>query len=321
MRAAPPKLATIIGGSGFVGTQLVQQLARKGFRIRVGVRRPDLAGHLRPLGTVGQIQPIQVNIRNFDSIARAVSGADVVINLVGILHESGRQRFRAVHTVGAANAAKAAADAGVKTFVHMSALGANTQSKSAYLVSKALGEAEVLGAFPEAVIIRPSMIFGPGDRFFNLVGMLARLFPVLPVIHGQTRFQPVHVGDVAKALAFAASGVVKGGTPYELGGPDVETMTELMGRVLSESKRHNLLVNVPAGLARFEARFIQILPNPWLTVDQVNQLGEDSVVSDEAVAQKRTLQTLGVTPKTMDAVLPTYMWRFRKNGQFEPVKS
>lgn len=321
MQQGDKGLVTIIGGSGFIGTQLVQQMARKGYRIRVGVRRPDLAGHLRPLGAVGQIQPVQVNIRNFDSVARAVNGAEMVINLVGIGHEGGKQRFRAVHTMGAANVATAAAEAKVATLVHMSSLGADAESESAYFRSKALGEAEVLNAFPKTIIVRPSLVFGPDDTIFNRFGMIARMSPVMPVIHGKTQFQPVYVGDVAAAIVTAAEGAAKPGKTYELGGPEVENMHQLMERVLREAHRSKPLLPVPAGLARFGAWFTQILPYPILTVDQVHQLASDNLVSESAVKDKRTLAGLGITATPMDEILPNYMWRFRKHGQFEHVEA
>lgn len=321
MQQGDKGLVTIIGGSGFIGTQLVQQMARKGYRIRVGVRRPDLAGHLRPLGSVGQIQPIQVNIRNYESVARAVNGADVVVNLVGIGHEGGKQRFRAVHTMGASHVATAAADAKVPTLIHMSALGANPDSESAYFRTKAMGEAEVLKAFPKAILIRPSLVFGQDDTIFNRFGMISRLFPVMPVIHGGSKFQPAYVSDVAAAILAAAEGEARSGKAYELGGPEVETMKQLLARVLREANRTRPLIPVPAGLAKFGAMLTQILPNPILTVDQVIQLGTDNVVSETAIKDKRTLAGLGVTPTPMDEVLPDYMWRFRKHGQFEQVEA
>lgn len=311
------KLVTIIGGSGFVGTQLVQKMAKLGHRIRIGVRRPDLAGHLRPLGSVGQISLMQVNVRNKDSIASAVTGADIVINLAGIWYESGRQRFRAVHTMGASNVAQAASEAGVQSLVHMSELGADKGSLSSDLVSRALGDEEVLKAFPKAIILRPATMFGSDDWFFNLIGSWARLFPIMPVIGGDFKKQPVFVGDVAKATALAATGHVKSGKIYELGGADVETMRDLLARILHESHRSNALVNAPNWLAKFKASFMQILPNPWLTVDLVAKWNTDIVVSEEAIKEKRTLSAFGIKPKTMDAVLPTYMWRFCKRGQFE----
>lgn len=321
MQQGDKGLVTIIGGSGFIGTQLVQQMARKGYRIRVGVRRPDLAGHVRPLGSVGQIQPVQVNIRNYESVARAVNGARFVINLVGIGHESGKQRFRAVHTMGAANVARAAAEAGVDSLVQMSALGADTQSESIYFRTKAMGEDEVFKAYPKAVIVRPSLVFGQDDTIFNRFGMIARLSPFMPVIHGKSKFQPVYVGDVAAAIVAAVEGKAKPGKIYELGGPDVETMKQLMQRVLHEAHRSKPLIPVPAALAKFGAWFTQILPSPILTVDQVVQLGLDNVVSDAAIKDKRTLAGLDITGTPMGDILPDYMWRFRKHGQFEHAEA
>lgn len=312
-------LVTIFGGSGFVGTQVVQLLAREGYRIRVAVRRPDLAGHVKPLGAVGQIQPIQANVRNIESVQRAVAGADIVINLVGILFEGGRQKFRAVQGMGAKNVAEASAQAGVSSLVHMSAIGADVESDSNYARSKALGEQEVLKAFPKAIIMRPSLIFGQDDGFFNKFGFLARMSPVMPVIGGKSNFQPVFVGDVAKAIAAAAQGAGKEGATYELGGPDVETMRDLMARTLKESGRSNMLVPVPTALAKFKAMFLQILPSPLLTVDQVELLQHDNVVSDTAKKKKLTLAAFGIQPTSMDTILPTYMWRFRKHGQFSKV--
>ncbi|GGA37926.1 complex I NDUFA9 subunit family protein [Pelagibacterium lentulum] len=311
------KLVTIFGGSGFIGTQLTQELARRGYRIRVAVRRPDLAGHVRMFGFPGQIQPIQANLRYPESVARAVEGADIVINLVGILFEKGKQRFAAVQAQGAKVVAEAAKAAGAERLVHMSAIGASETSASAYARSKALGEIEVLKAFPDAIIIRPSIVFGSDDGFFNLFGMLARISPVMPLIGGNTKFQPVYVADVAQAFALAAEGAVKGGKVYELGGPDVETMRQLMERVLSETRRKRLLFPVPFGLAKLKASFLALLPRPLLTPDQVVQLRIDNVVSPEAIKQKRTFAAFGITPTGMDIVLPTYMWRFRKHGEFD----
>ena len=311
-------LVTLIGGSGFLGTQVVQLLARKGYRIRVAVRRPDLAGHLKPLGAVGQIQPIQANIRNADSVMRAVHGAQIVINLVGIRFERGRQMFRAVHTMGARTVAEAARRAGVETLVHLSALGADAQSASSYARSKALGEAEVMGAFPQAIILRPSILFGPGDDFFNLHGTLARYLPVLPVIGAKSKFQPLYVGDAADAVVAAIEGAVKPGRIYELGGPEVLTHREIVERVLRESMRNNPLIPVPRGIGKLLAAPFALLPfAPLLTGDQVEMLQSDNVVSAEASKDKRTLAAFGVAPTPMDAILPSYLWRFRKNGQFD----
>ncbi|AVX05863.1 complex I NDUFA9 subunit family protein [Maritalea myrionectae] len=312
-----PKLVTIFGGSGFVGRQLVQHLAKKGYRIRVAVRRPDLAGDVRPLGAVGQIHPVQANVRDMPSVERAVAGADIVINLTGILFESGKQKFQAVQTNGAKNVAEAAKAAGASQLVHMSALGADAESESDYARSKALGEQAVLKAFPQAIIIRPSIIFGSEDGFFNMFGALARLSPVLPLVGGNTKMQPIYVGDVADAFDVAAEGGVKGGKIYEIGGPTVETMKELLQRLLREIERKNLLLPIPTPIAKAIGWVMQILPNPMLTVDQVKLLQHDNVVSEEAKKQKRTLKAFGIEPKTMAAIMPTYVWRFMKHGQFD----
>jgi uncharacterized protein YbjT (DUF2867 family) len=312
------QLVTIFGGSGFVGTQIVQELARRGYRIRVAVRRPRLAGRVQPLGNVGQIVPIQANVRNAASVARAVAGAAIVINLVGIGVEAGRQRFRAVHVEGARNVAEAARAAGAVALVHMSALGADTASSSLYARSKAEGEAAVLAAFPDAVIMRPSLIFGPGDGFFNRMGGLARMLPVLPLIGARTRFQPVYVGDVADAFVAAAEGRVKTGGIYELGGPEVQTHRELLQRILHETGRNRPLLPLSRGIAKLLAAPFALLPfPPPLTGDQVEMLQHDNVVSEEAVRETRTLAAFGIEPVAMDAVLPSYMWRFRKHGQFD----
>ncbi|WIY52990.1 complex I NDUFA9 subunit family protein [Devosia sp. YIM 151766] len=319
MDRTAPKLVTIFGGSGFVGTHLVQLLARQGYRIRVAVRRPDLAGETRMFGAVGQVVPIQANLRNEASVQRAVAGADIVVNLVGVGHESGKQRFAAVHVEGATLIARAAKATGAGALVHMSALGVDKAAGvSAYAASKLAGEAAVLEAFPQAVILRPSIMFGMGDGFFNLMGTLARLFPILPLISGKTLFQPVFVGDVAEALAKAAEGAVKTGRIYELGGPDVESHEALMRRILREAGRKRLLLPMPAGLAKFGAALLGILPfKPLITGDQVNLLGVDNVVSEAARKDKRTFAAFGIEPTSMDQVLPTYMWRFRRNGEFD----
>lgn len=310
-------LVTIFGGAGFIGTQVVQLLARRGYRIRVAVRRPDLAGHVRPLGAVGQVMPIQANIRNRESVERAIRGSSIVINLVGIGHESGKQRFRAVHAMGAKNVAEAAKSLGVKDLVHVSALGADMQAPSGYARTKALGETEVLTAFPSAVVIRPSIVFGPGDGFFNRYGMLARMLPVLPVIGAKSRLQPIYVGDAAEAICRAAEGLVKGGKIYEIGGPEVATHKELVARVLTDTQRSNLLLPLPAGLAKLLALPLSLLPSPLITGDQVDQLQADNVVSEEAKREKRTLAAFDIAPTAMDAILPSYLWRFMKNGQFD----
>jgi uncharacterized protein YbjT (DUF2867 family) len=314
-----PRLVTIFGGSGFVGTQIVQLLAKRGHRIRVVVRRPDLAGHTRMFGSVGQIVPIQANVRNAASVHRAVAGADIVINLVGVGHSRGAQTFQAVHVDGATNIAAAAKAAGASTLVHMSALGVDLAADvSAYAASKLAGETAVFKAFPDAIIMRPSILFGQGDGFFNLMGALARMLPVLPLIGGATRFQPAYVGDVAEAFTRAAEGQVKSGRIYELGGPQIETHKDLLARVQREAGRNRPMLPLPSGVAKLLALPFAILPfPPLLTGDQVELLGVDNVVSDAAIKDKRTFAAFGITPTAMDAILPTYMYRYRKHGQFD----
>ena len=314
-------LVTIFGGSGFIGNHVTQAIAQLGYRVRVAVRRPDLAGEVRMFGAQGRVQPVQANLRNRDSVIRAAAGSDIVINLTGILHESGRQRFMAVHTMGAKHVAEAAAAVGAKAMVHMSALGADAESKSTYARSKALGEQEVLAAFPKAVIIRPSLVFGRDDGFFNLFGAISRISPVVPVIGGASRFQPVYVGDVAAAFAAVVSGAAKPGTTYELGGPEIETMRQLLERLLAEAESKRVLMPIGPGLARFMGRIAQLSPWKLFTADQAVLLQADNVVSEEAIAQKRTIAELGIVPTSMDAVLPTYLWRFRRHGQFDRVKA
>ena len=311
------KIATIFGGSGFIGSQLTQDLARRGYSVRVAVRRPDLAGHVRMFGFPGQIQPVQANLRYPESVASAVRGSDVVINLVGILFEKGKQRFRAVQTQGAKAVAEAARDAGVPTLIHMSAIGADTQSPSAYQRAKALGEDEVFKAFPKAIVIRPSLVFGAEDGFFNLFGFIARMSPIMPLIGRDTKFQPVYVADVAEAIALASQGAVKTGKVYELGGPEIVTMEQVIERVLEQTRRKRVVLPLPEFVAKPVASVLSLLRRPLLTPDQVIQLGIDNVVSPEAIKQKRTLEAFGIAPTTMDAILPTYMWRFRKHGEFD----
>ena len=314
-----PKLVTIFGGAGFVGTQIVQLLAKRGHRIRVAVRRPGLAGHVKMFGSVGQVQPIQANLRNAASVQQAVRGADIVINLVGVGLSRGAQSFVAVHTDGARHVAEAAKAAGATTLVHMSALGVDLAAGvSGYASSKLDGEVAVLKAFPTAVIMRPSIIFGPGDGFFNLMGTLARMLPVLPLIGGATRFQPAYVGDVAEAFALAAGGKAKTGTIYELGGPQVETYKDLMLRVQREAGRNRPMLPIPSGIAKLMALPLSLLPfPPLLTADQVELLGVDNVVSDAAIKEQRGFAGLGIVPTAMETILPSYMYRFRKHGQFD----
>jgi NADH dehydrogenase len=309
-------LVTVFGGSGFIGRHVVRALARRDFRVRVAVRRPDLAGHLQPLGRVGQIQAVQANLRYPQSVEAAMRDAAVVVNLVGVLFERGRQSFAAVQAEGAAAVARSAAAEGAR-LIHGSALGANPDSSSLYARSKAAGEAGVLAAMPDAVVLRPSVVFGPEDDFFNRFAAMARMSPVLPLIGGgATRFQPVFVGDVAEAIARAVEGQARPGTIYELGGPDVKTFRELMQFVLATIQRRRLLVPLPFAVARLQASILQFLPKPPLTPDQVELLRQDNVVSQEAQKQARTLQGLGIDPVGMAAVVPSYLWRFRKAGEF-----
>ena len=309
-------LVTVFGGSGFLGRHLVQALAGRQFRIRVAVRRPDLAGHLQPLGHVGQIHAVQANVRFPASVAAAVHDAAIVINLTGILYERGQQRFEAIQARGAGTVAAAAAHVGAR-MLHVSALGADAQSPSRYARSKAQGEAAVRAACPEAMIFRPSILFGPEDDFFNRFASMARISPVLPLIGGgRTRFQPVFVGDVASALAQAADGAGTPATTYELGGPDVKTFKELMEFILATIMRRRLLVPVPFTLAEWQALVLQFWPRPLLTPDQVTLLRRDNVVSSDAVLNQRTLSAFGIAPAAMAAIVPAYLWRFRKTGQF-----
>jgi NADH dehydrogenase len=310
-------LITIYGGSGFIGRNVVRALAKTGARMRVAVRRPELAGHLQPLGGVGQINPVQANVRFPDSLLAAAEGADAVVNLVGILFPSGKQTFKAVQDEGARHVAEAARAAGVGALVHVSAIGADPEAASAYARSKAEGEAAVREVFPDAVILRPSIVFGPEDDFFNRFAALARIAPVLPLIGGgNTRFQPVFVGDAAKAVVAALSGEAKPGTPYELGGPEVLTMRQVMERVLTYTMRKRPLVTVPFWLAKLKGAFLQLLPKPLLTVDQVRLLETDNVVSEAAKRARRTLEGLGIEPVAIAAIVPAYLEQFRPRGQF-----
>ena len=309
-------LITIFGGSGFLGRHVVRALAGLEYRIRVAVRRPDLAGHLQPLGRVGQIHAVQANVRNRASVAAAVRGSDVVINLVGILFESGRQRFETVQAFGAESVALAAA-AENAVMIHVSAIGADEHSRSAYARSKAEGERLVLAATPEATIFRPSVVFGPNDDFFNRFAALARMVPALPLVGGgATRFQPVYAGDVAEAIAKAVAGQAGAGKVYELGGPEVMTFKEILQYVLATIGRRRLLVPIPFWAAKLKAFFFEFMPKPVLTRDQVELLRSDNVVSDAARAESRTLEGLGIVPRSAEAIVPSYLWRFRKTGQF-----
>lgn len=312
-----PKLVVVFGGSGFVGRHVVRALARRGYRIRVACRRPDLAGHLQPLGNVGQIQPVQANVRVRWSVDRAVQGADHVVNLVAILHESGRQKFTSVHEFGARAVAEAARAVGAG-LTHISALGADLNAQSDYARTKALGEKAVLETISDAVILRPSINFGPEDSFFNRFANMARYSPVLPLIGGgQTKFQPVYVGDVAEAVARSVDGKVQGGRIYELGGPQVLTFKQCMQEMLAMIDRKRLLVSVPWWVANMQASILGLLPNPLLTKDQVLQLREHNVLSEAATRENRTLAGLDIQPQSIGSILPSYLWRYRVAGQFQ----
>lgn len=311
-----PKLVTVFGGSGFVGRHVVRALAKRGYRVRVAVRRPDLAFHLQPLGNVGQIKAMQANLRYQWTVDRAVEGADAVINLVGILKETGKQNFGAVQQRGAAFVAEAARQQGA-SLVHVSAIGADPDSDSEYGRTKAAAEAAVHSAVNDAVILRPSIIFGPEDDFFNRFGAMARMSPMLPLIGGgHTKFQPVFVGDVAEAVALAVDGVAKGGKTYELGGPEVVTFRECMEIVMEMTDRKRLLVHLPWSFAKAMAKLTGWIPGAPITLDQVLMLQYDNVVSNKMISSKATLKGLGINPRNMDSVLSSYLVRFRPHGQF-----
>jgi len=311
-------LVTVFGGSGFLGRHVVRALAKRDYRIRVAVRRPELAGHLQPVGRVGQIHAVQANLRYPASVAAAMRDSEVAINLVGILTESGRQTFDAVQGTGAETIAKAAAAVSAR-MVHVSAIGADAESASGYARAKAAGEQAVLAAVPGASILRPSVVFGPEDDFTNRFAGLAKVSPFLPLIGGgTTRLQPVYVGDVAQAVADAVEGKTKPGAIYELGGPEILTMREIMEFILEVTERKRLLLPLPFGLAKLQASLLQFAPGALkLTPDQVELLQSDNVVSDAAKAAGLTLQGLGITPDSLEAIAPQYLWRFRAAGQFQ----
>ena len=314
---ADSRLVTVFGGSGFVGRHAVWALTQAGYRVRVAVRRPELAGFLRSYGLVGQIHPIQANIRDDESVRQAIVGADAVVNLVGILAPSGKQTFRAVQAEGAARISRVAADNGITNFIHVSAIGADSNSSSRYARSKAEGEDAVLQAIPGAVILRPSIVFGPEDEFFNRFAEMARFSPVLPLIgFGKTKFQPVYVGDVAQAVLAALEGKAKPGAIYELGGPHVYSFKQLLDKIGEYTMRKRGYVPIPFWAATIQAALVQWLPNAPLTVDQVRLLRKDNVVSQRARDKGLTLEALGVEPHSVEAIVPDYLWRFRSGGEF-----
>ncbi|MGD9656069.1 MAG: complex I NDUFA9 subunit family protein [Methylocystis sp.] len=321
------RVVTVFGGSGFVGRHVVRALARDGWRVRVACRRPDLAFYLQPLGRVGQVMAVQANVRHPESIAAALQGASAAVNLVGILAETGAQKFATVQAGGARVIAEAAKAAGVENVVHISAIGADPQSPSAYGRSKAEGEAAMLAAIPSAVILRPSVIFGPEDDFFNRFATMARYFSAVPIVGADTKFQPVYVGDVAEAVAAALAGRAKPGAVYELGGPEVKSFAEIVDYVLKVTQRERAVLKLSFGFGKVMAVLTQMLTKlsfglfPRLlrmTRDQVDLLKRDNVVSDAAKAEGRTLEGLGIAyPQSIEAIVPTYLYRYRKFGQYQ----
>lgn len=313
-------LATVFGGSGFVGRYSVRALARNGWRVRAACRRPDLAGHLQPMGAVGQIHAVQANLRYPESVKAAVAGADVVVNAVGVLASGGRQTFDAVHVAGARSLARAARESGATRFIHVSAIGADAKSPARYARSKAAGEAAVLEEFPGAIILRPSIVFGPEDEFFNRFASMARMSPLLPLIGGgRTRFQPVYVNDLAEGIANAAAGKGTPGAVYEIGGPETFSFRELLDLTQQWAGRDRAYLNLPFWLAKLQALLTWPLPNSMrpLTVDQVRMLERDNVVSEKAKDEGRTLAALGVPqPNAIGVIVPAYLERFKAKGQF-----
>ncbi|MDB4111039.1 complex I NDUFA9 subunit family protein [Yoonia sp.] len=316
------KLVTIFGGSGFVGRYIARRMAKEGWRVRVAVRNVNEAMFVRPYGAVGQVEPVFCNIRDDDSVAAVTNGADAVVNCVGVLDETGKNTFAAVQAEGAARIARIAAAHGVSRMIHISAIGANSDADSAYSRTKAAGEAGVLEHMPNAVILRPSIIFGSEDQFFNRFAGMSRLGPILPVIGADTKFQPVYVDDVAAAAVQAVVGKAPAGV-YELGGPDVHSFRELMQLMLGVIRRRRLIVNTPFWMARIMASAFVIgrmlsfgLVKGPVTKDQVANLSIDNVVSEDA----QGFDALGIHPTAMEAVLPDYLWRFRPSGQYDAIK-
>ncbi|HTQ13690.1 MAG TPA: complex I NDUFA9 subunit family protein [Rhizomicrobium sp.] len=309
-------LVVIFGGSGFLGRDTVRAFANAGWRIKVGVRHPNLAHYLPPMGTVGQILVMKTDARDADAVAAAVKGADAVVNLVGILNPGGGQNYHEAHVEVPRNIGRAAKAAGVGTVIHVTTMGIGPDSESAYARSKAEGEIALRAEFPEATLIKPSLVFGPEDGFFNKFANLARFTPVLPLIGGgNTKFQPVFVGDVAQAILKCATDPATRGGAYELGGPNVYTFKQMLEIILRESGRRRILVPIPFWAATIKSWFLQFLPGKLLTPDQVKFLRTDNVVAPGA----RTLADLGIAPDSLEAVLPSYLWRFRPKGQYDEV--
>ena len=325
--ATGDRLATVFGGSGFVGRYIVRAYARAGWRVRAAVRRPELAGFLSTYGGVGQVQPVQANVRFPASVESAVEGADVVVNASGVKRESGRQSFSSVHADGAQDIARFAKAAGARALVHISGLGADPRSANAYIASKGHGEEAARAAFPDVTILRPSVVFGPEDEFFNRFADIARFLPILPAFaDGKSKLQPVFVGDIAQAAAKALDGELKSGV-YELGGPEVMTLAQAMALALRVAERPRHIAPLPLGLSRLMARGTEIasalslglFPDMLTTTrDQIDLLAVDNIVSAAANAEGRTFAGLGLTARGAEAILPLYLLRYRKTGQFEP---
>lgn len=316
------KLVTIYGGSGFVGRYIARRMAQAGWRVRVAVRRPNEAMHVKPYGVVGQVEPVFCNIRDDASVRAVLAGADAVINCVGTFDRKGRNSFQAIQNEGAARIARLAAEEGVAQLVQISAIGADLESDSAYARSKAQGEAVVIEHFPNAVILRPSVVFGAEDQFFNRFAGMTRFGPILPVVGAETKFQPVYVDNVAQAAVLGAMGKAEPGI-YELGGPEVATFRELMQQMLRVIRRRRLIVNIPFGIASVMGGVMDFIQTATLglvpaqiTSDQVKSLRVDNVVAPGA----RGFADLGITPVAVEAVLPDYLWRFRPAGQYEAIK-
>jgi Predicted nucleoside-diphosphate-sugar epimerases len=322
------QIVTVVGGSGFLGFYVVRALARRGYRVRLAVRRPNLAMQMMPLGGVGQVVAVQTNVRDRDSLEKAVRGSHAVINLVGILREKGKQTFQALHADGARLLAEVTPP--TARLIHVSALGASENSESAYARSKAAGEAAMQAARKDVIIFRPSVLFGTADGFFNRLGAISRLLPVMPVLMPKTRVQPVFAGDVAEAIAYAVDGKVEAGRIYELGGPAVVTMKDVSEDVLTIVERKKKLFPLSARLASFSAFWIELIdklslglvfpPELVFTRDQIALLKTDNVVSEEAGAEERTLKGIGLEPTAYDGVIPAYLERFRRAGEFEAMR-
>ncbi len=317
------KLVTIYGGSGFVGRYIARRMAKAGWRVRVAVRNPNLAMHVKPYGVVGQVEPVFCNIRDDASVAEVMTGADAVVNCVGVLNENGKNTFEALQAEGAARIARLAAQAGVAQMVQLSAIGADPESDSAYARTKAAGEKAVLEHMPAAMILRPSIVFGPEDQFFNRFAGMTRTSPFLPVVGSGIKFQPVYVDNVAEAAQRYLTGRATGGI-YELGGPEVKTFRELMLEMLAVIRKRRLVLSLPFAMGRamgwgfdmLQTVSFGVIENKMITRDQVKNLARDNVVAEGA----RGFAELGIEPVAMGAVLPSYLWRFRPGGQYDAIK-